>query len=45
SLRRISRRFQGFGLSNNPDELELHAVIRKWQAWYLAIRPDAELED
>ncbi|NQT17336.1 MAG: HEAT repeat domain-containing protein [Planctomycetes bacterium] len=45
SLRRISRRFQGFGLSNNPDELELHAAIRKWQAWYLAIRPDAELED
>jgi hypothetical protein len=45
SLRRISRRFNGFGLSNNPDELELHAAIRKWQAWYRAIRPDAELED
>ena len=45
SLRRISRRFQGFGLPDNPTELELQAAIRKWQAWYLAIRPDADLED
>ncbi|OHB78710.1 MAG: hypothetical protein A2V98_07180 [Planctomycetes bacterium RBG_16_64_12] len=44
-LRRISRKFQGFGLSDNPTELELHAAIRKWQAWYLAVRPDAEWED
>ena len=45
SLRRISRRFQGFGLSDNPDELERHAAIRKWQAWYRAVRPDATFED
>lgn len=45
SLRRISRRFQGFGLPDNPTELELQAAIRKWQAWYLAIRPDADLEE
>ena len=45
ALRRISRRFQGFGMPDKPTELERHAGIRKWQAWYLAIRPDAELEN
>jgi len=45
SLRRISRRFKGFGLSDKPDELERHEAIRKWQAWYRAVRPDAKLED
>jgi len=54
SLRRISRKFHGFGLPDGPAdgtdaakdkwELERHAAIRKWQEWYLAIRPDAELE-
>jgi HEAT repeat protein len=44
-LRRVSRRFQGFGLPDDPDELERHAAIRAWQAWYLAIRPDATFED
>ncbi len=45
SLRRMSRRFQGFGMPDNPTDLERHTAIRKWQAWYLAIRPDAVLED
>jgi hypothetical protein len=45
SLRRISRKFRGFGMPDNPTELERHTAIRKWQAWYLAIRPDAVLED
>jgi len=54
SLRRISRKFHGFGLPDGPTdetdaakekwELERHAAIRKWQEWYLAIRPNAELE-
>lgn len=54
SLRRISRKFNGFGMPDGPTddtdaaknkwELERHAAIRKWQEWYLAIRPDAELE-
>ena len=44
SLRRISRKFDGFGMPDEPTELERHAAIRKWQEWYLAIRPDAELE-
>jgi len=45
SLRRISRRFEGFGLPDDYSELELQAAIRKWQAWYLAIRPDADLDE
>jgi hypothetical protein len=45
SLRRISRKFRGFGMPDEPDDLERHTAIRKWQAWYLAIRPDAVLED
>ncbi|HUT91301.1 MAG TPA: prenyltransferase/squalene oxidase repeat-containing protein [Thermoguttaceae bacterium] len=44
SLRRISCKFDGFGMPDEPTELERHAAIRKWQEWYLAIRPDAELE-
>jgi hypothetical protein len=44
SLRRISRRFEGFGMSDEPTDIERHAAIRKWQQWYLQIRPDAELE-
>jgi len=44
-LRRISRKFRGFGLPDEPTELERHAAKRNWQAWYRAIRPDAELED
>ena len=44
-LRRIGRKFRGFGLPDEPTELELHAAKRNWQAWYRAIRPDAELED
>ena len=45
SLRRISRRFTGFGMPDEPTALERHTAVRKWQAWYLAIRPDAVLED
>jgi hypothetical protein len=45
SLRRISRKFDGFGMPDEPDEVEKRAAINKWRDWYLAIRPDAELED
>ena len=45
SLRRISRRFDGFGMPDEPDEVEKRAAIKKWREWYLAIRPSAELED
>ena len=45
SLRLISRKFKGFGLPDEPTEAELREAIKKWKAWYLAIRPDARLED
>jgi hypothetical protein len=44
-LRRISRRFDGFGLPSNPSETERLRAIDGWKAWYLAIRPDAQFED
>jgi len=45
ALRRISRRFGGFGLPDEPSQAERTEVIEKWKAWYLAIRPDAVFED
>ena len=44
-LRRISRKFDGFGLSDHFTDGELRETIEKWKAWYLAIRPDAEFEE
>lgn len=44
-LRRIGRNSAGFGLPARPSPAELQAAIGKWKAWYLEIRPDAELED
>ena len=44
-LRRVSRKFRGFGLSDNPTKAELYAAIQQWKAWYRAIRPDAKFED
>jgi hypothetical protein len=44
-LRRISRKFQGFGLPDNPTKPQLFSAKRKWQDWFLSIRPDAKFED
>jgi hypothetical protein len=44
-LRRISRKFDGFGLPDHPSQIRRNEVIEKWKAWYRSIRPDAELED
>ena len=44
-LRRISRKFDGLGLSEGCNAAELEAAINKWKDWYLAIRPDAVFED
>ncbi len=44
-LRRISRRFNGFGMPNKPSEAERGKAIDDWKKWYLAIRPDAQFED
>ena len=45
SLRRISRRFDGFGLPDDPTDVERRAAINKWQDWYLAVDPNAEFEE
>lgn len=41
-LRRLSRKFRGFGLSDDPTVAERRRAADKWRAWYLSIRPDAE---
>lgn len=45
ALRIISRKFQGVGLSDSPSKSEIDSAITQWKAWYLSIRPDAELLD
>ncbi len=42
-LRFISRRFFGFNLPDNPSKDQAQVAQRKWEDWYLAIRPDGEL--
>ncbi len=44
-LRRISRKFRGFGLSDNPTKAEVEQAVRAWRQWYVAVRPDAEFDD
>jgi len=41
-LRRISRKPNGFGLSDDPSDIDRARAIEKWKAWYLSLRPDAE---
>lgn len=45
ALRILSRKFQGVGLSETPSRGEIDAAIAAWKAWYLSVRPDAELLD
>ncbi len=42
-LRRISRRFRGFGLPANPTAQQVDAAVQRWKDWYLSIRPDGTL--
>lgn len=42
SLRRLSRKINGFGLPDEHNAAQRHEAIRKWKAWYLAVRPDTE---
>jgi hypothetical protein len=44
-MRRISRKFDGFGMPDKPNVTELRQAIDKWKDWYLAVRPDAEFDD
>ena len=38
-LRFISRKFEGYGMPDKPNNIELRDAQRKWQAWYLTMNP------
>ncbi|MEO1615411.1 MAG: hypothetical protein AAFV88_06150 [Planctomycetota bacterium] len=38
-LRFISRKFEGFGMPDQPTNQQLRDARRKWRAWYLTMRP------
>ncbi len=40
-LRFVSRRFEGYGLSDNFSENERYSALDKWKSWYRRIRPGA----
>lgn len=42
ALRLISRKINGFGLSEDPTDGEKLDAIQRWQDWYRGIRPDAQ---
>ena len=44
ALRRLSRRFDGFGLPDEYDEIERDKAIKAWKAWYRRVEPDVEFE-
>ena len=41
-LRRMSRKFDGFGLPDKFSEPERRDAMDAWKAWYLAFHPDAD---
>ena len=41
-LRRLSRKFDDFGPSDQPTDRERNEAIERWKTWYRAIRPDTE---
>lgn len=41
ALRLISRKFSGFGLSDEPSADDVESVVKRWKAWYRSVRPDA----
>ena len=44
-LRFISRKFAGVGLPEEPQPTDIKNAIAAWKAWYLSIRPTADLLD
>jgi hypothetical protein len=44
ALRVISRKFDGIGPGLKPTPEERAKAIEDWKAWYLSIRPEADLE-
>lgn len=44
SLERISRNPAGFGPKDDYNEEQRRNAIEKWKAWYLSLRPDADVD-
>lgn len=42
ALRLLSRKINGFGLSDEPSEAAKIDAIARWKEWFLALRPDAQ---
>jgi HEAT repeat protein len=42
SLRLLSRKINGFGLSDEPTDGAKLEAMERWKQWYLSIRPDAQ---
>jgi len=42
-LRFISRKLQGFGMTEKPNRQQYLAAQQKWKEWYHSVRPDGEL--
>ncbi len=42
-LRFLSRKFEGFGLRADADEQARQQAIKRWKAWYRAVRGDAAI--
>ena len=38
-LRFISRKFEGFGMPDEPTNAEIRQAQRKWREWYLTMKP------
>jgi hypothetical protein len=45
ALRQVSRKFDGFGLPNDPTPAQLKSAILAWKQWFREIRPDAVFFD
>ncbi len=39
-LRFISRKFEGYGMPDEPTNTEVRGAQRKWRAWYLTMNPN-----
>jgi hypothetical protein len=44
ALERISRNPKGFGPQDDFNDEQRRAAVQKWKAWYLSLRPDAEVD-
>lgn len=45
ALRFVSRKTEGVGLPSEPTGDDIKAAQAAWKAWYLSVKPDAELLD